>query len=125
MSREGTGDLQEMHSEELSSRHAISPATTGDSAYRHGFGPLSALAQGQETGRAGSAATRRRRLELVPDWSDEDTDNPFHADDHNFYKVEKWSSDRQHIDACSMPGIISPRHGWCLSAQSSIGRGSG
>jgi hypothetical protein len=61
----------------------------------------------------------------VPDWSDEDTDNPFHADDNNFYKVEKWSSDRQRIDACPMPGMISPRHGWCLSAQSSIGRGSG
>jgi hypothetical protein len=33
MSREDTGDLQEMHSEELSSRQAISPATTCDSAY--------------------------------------------------------------------------------------------
>jgi hypothetical protein len=29
----------------------------------------------------------------MPDWSDEETDNPLLADDRNFYKVEKWTRD--------------------------------
>jgi hypothetical protein len=34
----------------------------------------------------------------VPDWSDEQTDNPLRADDRNFYKVEKWSKDGMQIE---------------------------
>ena len=29
----------------------------------------------------------------MSDWSDEETDDPTHADRRNFYKVEKWSRD--------------------------------
>jgi hypothetical protein len=29
---------------------------------------------------------------------DEETDNPFHADDRNFYKLEKWTRDRTKVD---------------------------
>jgi hypothetical protein len=29
----------------------------------------------------------------VNDWSNEETDNPLLADDHNYYKVEKWTKD--------------------------------
>ena len=32
------------------------------------------------------------------DWSDEQTDNPRHADDRNFYKLEKWTKDGSEID---------------------------
>jgi hypothetical protein len=32
------------------------------------------------------------------DWSDEETDNPLLADDRNFYKVEKWTTDGVKID---------------------------
>jgi hypothetical protein len=28
------------------------------------------------------------------DWSDEETEQPLYADDRNFYKVEKWTFDR-------------------------------
>jgi hypothetical protein len=31
----------------------------------------------------------------MSDWSDEETDDPTHADRRNFYKVEKWSRDGQ------------------------------
>jgi hypothetical protein len=31
------------------------------------------------------------------DWSDEETDDPIHADRRNFYKVEKWSKDDQRV----------------------------
>jgi len=33
-----------------------------------------------------------------PGWSDESTDDPLHADDRNFYKVEKWSKDGTKVD---------------------------
>jgi hypothetical protein len=33
----------------------------------------------------------------MSDWSDEETDDPVHADRRNFYKVEKWSKDGQRI----------------------------
>jgi hypothetical protein len=33
----------------------------------------------------------------MSDWSDEETDDPIHADRRNFYKVEKWSRDGQRI----------------------------
>ena len=29
----------------------------------------------------------------MSDWSDEEADDPLHADRRNFYKVEKWSRD--------------------------------
>jgi hypothetical protein len=32
------------------------------------------------------------------DWSHEETDDPLHADRRNFYKVEKWSRDGQHVE---------------------------
>jgi hypothetical protein len=34
----------------------------------------------------------------VPNWSDEQTDNPLRADDRNFYKVEKWSKDGTEVE---------------------------
>jgi hypothetical protein len=34
----------------------------------------------------------------VPDWSDEQTDNPLRADDRNFNKVEKWSKDGMKVE---------------------------
>jgi hypothetical protein len=33
----------------------------------------------------------------MSDWSDEETDDPIHADRRNFYKVEQWSRDWQHV----------------------------
>ena len=30
---------------------------------------------------------------MTDDWSHEETDDPLYADQHNFYKVEKWSKD--------------------------------
>jgi hypothetical protein len=32
------------------------------------------------------------------DWSDEQTDDPLHADRRNFYKVEKWSRDGLRVE---------------------------
>ncbi len=37
-------------------------------------------------------------------WSDEETDNPFKADDRNFYKVEKWTRDGTRIDSLLYAG---------------------
>jgi hypothetical protein len=34
----------------------------------------------------------------VPNWSDEQTDNPLYAADRNFYKLEKWSKDGTKIE---------------------------
>jgi len=36
---------------------------------------------------------------MTDDWSSEETDDPLHADDRNFYKVEAWSRDGMHINA--------------------------
>jgi hypothetical protein len=33
----------------------------------------------------------------MSDWSDEETDDPHYADRRNFYKVEQWSGDGQHV----------------------------
>jgi hypothetical protein len=33
----------------------------------------------------------------MPHWSNEETDNPLRADDLNFYKVEKWTKDGEHV----------------------------
>jgi hypothetical protein len=33
----------------------------------------------------------------MSDWSDEETDDPLYADDHNFYKVELWTKDEQRV----------------------------
>jgi hypothetical protein len=35
---------------------------------------------------------------MPADWSDEETFDPFKADDRNFYKVEKWTRDGQEVD---------------------------
>ena len=34
---------------------------------------------------------------LISNWSEKQTDDPHYADEHNFYKVEAWSRDDQHI----------------------------
>jgi hypothetical protein len=34
----------------------------------------------------------------MSDWSDEETDDPFHADRRNYYKVEKWSRDGLRVE---------------------------
>jgi hypothetical protein len=34
----------------------------------------------------------------APDSSDEETDDPLKADEHNFYKVEKWTKDSAKVD---------------------------
>jgi hypothetical protein len=47
--------------------------------------------------RAGSTAIRRGRLELVPDWSDDKTDEPL-IDHRNFYRVKKWSRDGHRVE---------------------------
>jgi hypothetical protein len=38
-------------------------------------------------------------LASLPDraWSEEETSDPLYADDGNFYKVELWTKDRQHV----------------------------
>ena len=33
----------------------------------------------------------------MKDWSDEETDDPTHADRRTFYKVEKWSREGQRV----------------------------
>ena len=33
----------------------------------------------------------------MSNWSEKQTDDPHYADEHNFYKVEAWSRDDQHI----------------------------
>jgi hypothetical protein len=33
----------------------------------------------------------------MSNWSDEETDDPTHADRRNFYKVEQWSRDGQRV----------------------------
>jgi hypothetical protein len=37
-------------------------------------------------------------------WRDEETDNPFYADDRNFYKVEKWTRDGTKVDCLLYAG---------------------
>jgi hypothetical protein len=46
-----------------------------------------------------SAGVNERRADhgVMNDWSDEETDDPIHADRRNFYKVEKWSRDGQQV----------------------------
>jgi len=34
----------------------------------------------------------------MSNWSDEETDDPTHADRRNFYKVEKWSQDGLRVE---------------------------
>jgi hypothetical protein len=36
---------------------------------------------------------------MMAHWSDEETNNPFHADDRNFYKVERWTRDDTKVDS--------------------------
>jgi hypothetical protein len=33
----------------------------------------------------------------MTNWSDEETDDPIHADRRNFYKVEQWSKDGMRV----------------------------
>jgi hypothetical protein len=40
----------------------------------------------------------------MSDWSDEETDNPLHADERNFYKVEKWTRDGMRVDSLLYAG---------------------
>jgi hypothetical protein len=41
---------------------------------------------------------------LTADWTTEETDDPIRADDRNFYKVERWTKDDQHIEALLYAG---------------------
>ena len=41
---------------------------------------------------------------MSDDWSAEETDDPLHADRRNFYKVEKWSRDRQRVEEMLFAG---------------------
>ena len=34
----------------------------------------------------------------VSGWSDEETHDPFYADDRMFYKVEQWTRDGMHVE---------------------------
>ena len=43
----------------------------------------------------------------MSDWSDEETDDPTHADRRNFYKVEQWSRDGQHVFDLDSPAAAS------------------
>jgi hypothetical protein len=57
---------------------------------------------------------REARLRIIRDfapskmtadnWSHEETDDPLHADRHNFYKVEKWSKDGQRVEEMLFAG---------------------
>jgi hypothetical protein len=40
----------------------------------------------------------------MADRSDEETDNPFYADDRNFYKLEKWTKDGSKVDSLLYAG---------------------
>ena len=42
-------------------------------------------------------AARGPFTEMPGRWSDEETTDPLYADDRNFYKVELWTEDEQHI----------------------------
>ena len=37
------------------------------------------------------------KYDHMSNWSDEETDDPIHADRRNFYKVEQWSRDGQRV----------------------------
>jgi hypothetical protein len=39
------------------------------------------------------------------DWRHEETDDPLHADQRNFYKDEKWTKDGQHIEEMLFAGV--------------------
>jgi hypothetical protein len=41
---------------------------------------------------------------VLRDWSDEETDNPLLADEYNYYKVEKWTTDDSKIDCLLYAG---------------------
>jgi hypothetical protein len=56
-----------------------------------GYPPVSPSCQRCYNGRCSE-------VRAMNDWSAEETDNPLLADDRNFYKVEKWSTDDQHIE---------------------------
>ncbi len=43
-------------------------------------------------------------MAAADDWSDQETDDPLHADRRNFYKVEKWSRDGQRIEEMLFAG---------------------
>jgi hypothetical protein len=58
-------------------------------------------------------------------WSDDETDNPLLADEHNYYKVEKWTKDAARSTECSTPAITSRRPASYLLPRSSTGLGSG
>jgi hypothetical protein len=40
----------------------------------------------------------------MADWSDEETDNPYYADDRNFYKLDKWTKDGSKVDSLTLRG---------------------
>ena len=40
----------------------------------------------------------------MTDWSDEETFDPLHADDRNFFKVETWTEDGSRVDSLLYAG---------------------
>jgi hypothetical protein len=61
----------------------------------------------------------------MSDWSDEETDDPTHADRRNFYKVEQWSRDGQHGLDLVFAGTSLDKARRIFERLPSIGRGSG
>jgi len=45
----------------------------------------------------GSVVAARSKGGMADDFATEETDDPLYADDRNFYKVELWTKDRQHV----------------------------
>ena len=56
-----------------------------------------------ESNRLGQSPDAYRGL-AMSDWSHEETADPLHADDRNFYKVEKWTLDGMHVDSLLYAG---------------------
>jgi hypothetical protein len=58
------------------------------------------IARRRSTGRAGGKGHRAELKKTMPNefWSEEQTDSPLYADEHNFYKLEKWTKDGSKVD---------------------------
>jgi hypothetical protein len=52
------------------------------------------------------AFSMAERLRAMSDWSEEETDNAFVADERNFYKVEKWTRDGNIDSGASLGWVI-------------------
>ena len=61
----------------------------------------------------------------MSDWSDEETDDPLHADRRNFYKVEVWSRDWLRVELMLYAGTVSAEPARCSRARSDVARAPG